>query len=66
LCAGCVRQSRSLDRAGGKAWVVGTAQVLAGLLVAWLFFFWFGTALLSIESSFHDGTVWTRKWLAPE
>ena len=48
------------------AWISGTVQVVAGLLVAWLFFFWFGLALLSMESSFHDGTVWTGDWLARE
>jgi hypothetical protein len=66
LCATCVKGAGNQPRAGGMAWISGTVQVVAGLLVAWLFFFWFGLALLSIESSFHDGTVWTGNWLARE
>jgi len=37
-----------------------------GLLVAWLFFFWFGLALLSIDSSFHNGSMWKANWLEPQ
>jgi hypothetical protein len=66
LCATCVKESGSEASAAGMAWMSGTIQVAAGLVVAWLFFFWFGLALLSVESSFHDGTVWTGNWLASE
>jgi hypothetical protein len=66
LCASCLKIAGQQRSAGRIAWLSGTFQVLAGLVVAWLFFFWFGLALLSIPSSFHDGTVWTGNWLERE
>lgn len=66
LCAVCLKASGQARSAAGVAWISGILQVVAGLLVAWLFFFWFGLALLSIPSSFHDGTVWTGNWLERE
>jgi hypothetical protein len=60
LCAGCLhkqfptaqsRRTRALS--GARA-----GQLLCGLVVAWLFFYWLGQGLLAIPSSFHNGTVW--------
>jgi hypothetical protein len=39
------------------------AQCLAGILVAWFFFFLMGDSLLKIPSSFHDGTLWQVTWM---
>jgi len=36
---------------------------MLGLLVAWLFFYLIGSALLSIPASFHEGELWQRGWL---
>jgi hypothetical protein len=30
--------------------------------VSWLFFYLFGATLLSIPSSYHEGTVWIDRW----
>jgi hypothetical protein len=32
--------------------------------VAWVFFFYFGQILLSMPTSFHEGTVWQTGWWA--
>ena len=66
LCAVCLKASDQKRSAKGTAWISGTFQVLAGVIVAWLFFFWLGLALLSLDSRFHDGTVWTGNWLERE
>jgi hypothetical protein len=60
LCAGCLsRQAAAPEGAGSGASLLRVVQLFAGLIVAWLFFFWLGQALLAIPSSFHDGTVWS-------
>lgn len=66
MCAVCLKAADQTPAAKGAQWISGTFQVLAGLVLAWLFFFWLGLALLSIDSSFHDGTVWTGNWLERE
>jgi len=33
-------------------------KLVTGVLVLWLFFYFLGQALLSIPTSFHDGSVW--------
>ncbi|MBU1171784.1 MAG: rhomboid family protein [Proteobacteria bacterium] len=33
-----------------------------GLMVIWLFFFYFGRFLLSLPASFHEGTLWKSLW----
>jgi hypothetical protein len=37
--------------------------LLAGLILAWFFFYLIGQGLLSLPSSFHEGTLWHIKWL---
>ena len=64
LCAACLRQS-SAPLAVGKGRftaLIKIAQCLSGLLVAWVFFFYFGQLLLSMPASFHEGTVWQTGW----
>jgi len=41
-------------------------QCLLGVFTAWLFFYFVGQTLLSIDSSFHEGTLWQSKWLDQE
>jgi hypothetical protein len=38
-------------------------QCLLGVFAAWFFFYLAGQALLSIDSSFHEGTLWQGNWL---
>jgi hypothetical protein len=60
LCAVCLRNEgrpRVLRR-GGFPGITRVAQCLAGLVVAWFFFYLVGEALLALPASFHEGTLW--------
>jgi hypothetical protein len=37
-------------------------QGIAGILILWIFFYFLGQILVSIPSSFHEGTVWKSAW----
>jgi len=60
VCAACLkrlvkpgaRSKRRLDR------LAQLAQSIAGLIIAWLFFYMLGRGLLLIPTTFHEGTVW--------
>ena len=66
LCALCLKATEKKPFAARIAWLTWAFQLGMGLLVAWLFFFWFGLALLSIDSSFHNGSMWKANWLEPK
>lgn len=36
----------------------GLLQCIVGILMVWVFFYFLGRALLSLPTSFHEGTVW--------
>ena len=68
ICASCLKtfaQPPFTKRRGFVA-VMRGVQLLAGFLTVWLFFYFFGQALLSIDSSFHEGTIWQGKWRSRE
>jgi hypothetical protein len=50
------------SRAGGFSRLVPIMQILLGGFVLWMFFFYLGQALLSLPTSFHEGTLWQTKW----
>ena len=50
----------------GFVGVLRALQLLAGLCTVWLFFYLLGQGLLSLDSSFHEGTIWQSKWLDRE
>lgn len=60
LCAECLRKAFARETAhGGVMRRVARALLpIAGLLMAWLFFYALGRTLLSIPVAVHDGTVW--------
>jgi hypothetical protein len=60
LCAVCLRNAGRprLLRRGGVPVITRVAQGLAGLVVAWFFFYLVGEALLALPASFHEGTLW--------
>lgn len=65
ICAACLRhlaQAPLTQRAGFVA-VVRVGQCVAGLMVAWLFFYLLGDLLVSLPDSFHEGTLWRSSWL---
>ena len=64
FCAACLRK-RSVVAAPARrsfAWAVLLVQSAIGFTLVWLFFYFFGAMLLSVPSSFHEGTVWVDKW----
>lgn len=64
ICANCLRRlaGAGKDSRRSFAWAKPVLQGAAGLAVLWVIFYLFGAALLSIPSSFHEGTVWADKW----
>ena len=60
LCAACLKQSARAPvlRSGVLVPLLRLCQVTFGLLITVTFFYLLGRQLLSIPSSFHDGTIW--------
>ena len=54
------------DQAVPLAGLARLGQFLFGFMVLWLFFYYVGQALLSLPSSFHEGTVWQSSWWEAE
>jgi hypothetical protein len=63
LCAVCLNTLRkpSLPKRSRFTGLFRFAQFTLGFFTIWLFFYYFGRMLLSIPSSFHEGTLW-RIW----
>ena len=64
ICAACLRKlvRVPLTQRGAFVGAIRFAQIGFGLLVTWFFFHFLGETLLSIPSSFHDGTIWKPEW----
>src|SRR5712664_1824133 len=62
VCASCLRKivRRSLTRTRPLAMVAGSLQSFVGLFLCWIFFYYFGRALLALPASFHEGTLWQK------
>jgi hypothetical protein len=60
VCARCLKLWLAAPEAGGPGRVrlARLAAAAAGLLLAWMLFYAFGYALLSIDTKVHDGTIW--------
>jgi hypothetical protein len=60
ICAACLKKLLQPSPVKRRRLVgfVRIAQCLLGILMAWLFFYWLGRGLLSLPTSFHEGTVW--------
>ena len=61
ICAACLRKSLRLPEKKHRPMFVGFARVATfclSLMVGWLAFYFAGKILLSIPTSFHDGTLW--------
>src|ERR1041384_3804490 len=58
ICASCLRKIVQLPFTERRGFVglMRATQLLAGLFTVWFFFYLFGQVLLSIDSSFHEGT----------
>lgn len=60
LCSACIRKrlGKGESLRSGFAGILRAVQAIAGFLLLWLFFYCLGRALLTLPSSFHEGTVW--------
>ena len=60
LCAECLKKivAREGAQAGGFRRVRRVVLPVAGLLMAWLFFYALGRTLLLIPAAVHDGRIW--------
>lgn len=63
VCAACLKRSLSERTAPRRrlARIAAGALPIAGLLLAWLFFYGVGQALMLIPASVHDGAAWSAK-----
>jgi hypothetical protein len=60
LCASCLKKTLAgpaASRARLRV-LVRLAACAGGFFVAWMFFYFMGRTLLSIPTSFHEGTLW--------
>ena len=63
LCAECLKKviaSENVRSGVGRSLLRGLLPI-AGLLMAWLFFYAIGRTLLLIPSAVHDGTIWESR-----
>ena len=65
LCAACVKKLAHSPFMQRRAFagILRAAQLCFGFFVSWFFFYLLGQALLSIDTSFHEGTIWQGHWL---
>ena len=65
VCSSCLKRLTAKvetpRRSFAPAWRVTAA--VAGLVLAWMFFFLIGRLLVNIPSSFHEGTIFQHDWL---
>jgi hypothetical protein len=63
LCAECLKKlaAREKLQTSGIRRVLRGLLPVAGLLMAWLFFYTLGRMLLLIPASVHDGTIWVSR-----
>lgn len=68
LCASCLKKSAksTFNIQRGFMGVVRSLQFCFGFSLLLVFFYLLGQSLLSIPSSFHDGTAWQPDWTAQE
>lgn len=64
LCAACLRRKISPALAGRTRFsgLTRLVQFFLGAMLLWIFFYYLGQILLSLPSSFHEGTLWDTGW----
>lgn len=68
ICAECLKKVAAgmVERRGRFAGLAPILACLAGLLVVFVYFHSIGRVLISIPSSFHEGTLWTQSESFPQ
>ena len=61
-CAVCLGKQAAGKAAGGGVMsaLAGVATFAAGLIVAWICFYYIGTFLVGLPDSFHEGLMWGK------
>lgn len=64
LCASCLSKLLKSSAVSPLRFsgIIRIAQFLSGMIILWIFFYYLGQILLSIPTSFHEGTVWQSGW----
>lgn len=64
LCTPCLNKLLNTSWAGPLHFsgFIRAVQFLAGGWVLWVFFYYLGQVLLSLPTSFHEGTLWHSRW----
>ncbi len=68
LCAACLRKmlrTPEQQRSPLVAWLARVTAFGFSLMIGWLAFYLVGKILLSIPTSFHDGTLWHNSFWQP-
>jgi len=65
VCSACLKKlvRPPLTRRPAFVRIFRAAQCVAGIAIAWFFFFFIGESLLRIPASFHEGTLWRVHWM---
>ena len=60
FCASCIEKllKPSPSRRLHLSDILTVGQSILGIFITWLVFYYLGQILLSLPSSFHDGTIW--------
>lgn len=68
ICAACLRKLARVPllRRPGFAGLLRLCQCLLGFFLVWFFFYLIAEGLLSLPSSFHEGTLWKVHWWEAE
>ena len=68
ICATCLKKITVAPEAKRAvfAWALPLVQFSIGISIVWFFIYLCGATLLSIPSSFHEGSVWVDKWWKTE
>ncbi len=64
ICAACLKKITAAETTKrlSFAWAWPCVQLSLGLVIVWFFVYLLGAGLLSIPSSYHEGSVWIDNW----
>ena len=65
LCSECLGRLIDVSAPLGRSYLSGLLTIfnfVVGTGILWMIFYYLGQALLSLPSSFHEGTLWQTRW----
>jgi len=64
ICGACLKKLAKPPQARRRGLVrtLTMVECLFGVVTVWFFFYLLGQVLLTLPSSFHEGTVWQMHW----